>query len=173
MMRVEAFAALGGYREDVIAAEEDELCLRMRRTGWHIWRIDADMAVHDAAMMHFRQWWRRAYRCGYAYAQGAYLHGRATERHFVWESRRALIWGIWLPVACLLSGLVFGLWGLASLLIYPLQFVRQIMRNKGPPGQRVSLALFQVLAHFPEGLGQIKFLRDTLLGNRARLIEHK
>ena len=38
MMRVAALAAAGGYREDVIAAEEDELCVRLRNMKWRIWR---------------------------------------------------------------------------------------------------------------------------------------
>ena len=40
-------------------------------------------------------------------------------------------------------------------------------------GDRALLALFQVLARFPEGLGQIRFMRDRLLGRQARLIEYK
>jgi hypothetical protein len=58
-------------------------------------------------------------------------------------------------------------------LIYPLQVLRQTARNRGPLRHRALLALFQVLARFPESLGQIKFMRDRLLGRRARLIEYK
>ncbi len=63
--------------------------------------------------------------------------------------------------------------GLAAWLIYPLQMLRQTARNRGPLADRAMLALFQVLARFPEGWGQIKFLRDRLLGRQARLIEYK
>jgi GT2 family glycosyltransferase len=80
MMRVEALRAVGGYREDVIAGEEGELCFRLRSVGWRIWRLQADMALHDAAMTQFKQWWRRAVRGGYAFAQGAYLHGASKEK---------------------------------------------------------------------------------------------
>ena len=68
---------------------------------------------------------------------------------------------------------MFGPWGWAAWLIYPLQVLRQTMRNSGPLSDRALLALFQVLARFPEGWGQIKFLRDRLLGRQARLIEYK
>jgi hypothetical protein len=131
------------------------------------------MALHDAAMTRFSQWWRRATRAGYGFAQGAYLHGGPPERHWVWESRRAWLWGVWLPLACLLSGLLFGPWGWAAWLIYPLQVLRQTMRNPGPLADRATLAFFQVLARSPEGWGQIRFLRDRLLGRQARLIEYK
>jgi GT2 family glycosyltransferase len=173
MMRVDAFCAVGGYRDDVIAAEEDELCIRLRAEGWRIWGLDADMALHDASMMHFGQWWRRTLRSGYGFALGAYLHGASAEQHFVWESRRAWIWGIWLPLACLALGLMFGPWGWAAWLIYPLQISRQTVRNPGPMRDRALLALFQVLARFAEALGQIRFMRDRLVGRQAQLIEHK
>ena len=172
-MRVNAFEAMGGFREDLIAGEEPELCVRLRAAGWRIWRLDREMALHDAAMTRFGQWWRRALRGGYAVAQGAYLHGAAPERFGVWESRRAWLWGICLPLVCLAAGLAFGPWGWAGWVIYPLQIIRQSIRNRGPLGQRGLLALFQVLARFPEVLGQIKFMRDRLLGRASRLIEYK
>ncbi len=173
MMRANALEAQGGYREDLIAGEEPELCARLRAAGWRIWRLETDMTVHDAAMTSFGQWWRRTVRNGYAFAQGAHLHGATPERYWVWESRRAWLWGIWLPVACVMAGLVFGPWGWAAWLIFPLQFLRQTVRNFGPFGYRATLALFQVLARFPEGWGQVKFVRDHVLGRQMRLIEYK
>jgi glycosyltransferase involved in cell wall biosynthesis len=173
MMRVSALEAVGGFRGDLIAGEEPELCVRLRAAGWRVWRLDGDMAFHDAAMTRLDQWWRRSLRGGYAFAQGAYLHGAWPERHFVWESRRAWLWGVWLPLACLAAGLMFYPWGWAAWLIYPLQVLRQTVRNRGPLGRRAKLALFQVLARFPEGLGQIKFTRDRLIGRQAPLIEYK
>ena len=173
LMRIDAFERVGGYRADLIAGEEPELCVRLRAAGWHVWRLDADMTLHDAAMTNFGQWWRRALRAGYASAQGAYLHGAPPERHGVWESRRAWLWGMWLPLACLASGVVLGPWGWAAWLVYPAQVLRQALRNRGTPRDRALLALFQVLSRFPEFFGQIRFLRDRLLGRSAHLIEYK
>jgi GT2 family glycosyltransferase len=173
MMRTAALEAVGGFRDDLIAGEEPELCVRLRGAGWHVWRLETDMAVHDAGMTRLGQWWRRMQRSGYAFAQGAYLHGAFPESHWVWESRRAWIWGLCLPVACLAAGLFFGPWGWVAWLIYPLQFLRQTLRNSGSLGNRMLLALFQLLSRFPEAWGQLKFLRDRLLGRQARLIEYK
>ena len=108
LMRADAFEQVSGYREDMIAGEEPEMCLRLRRAGWQIWRLDAEMTRHDAAILHFSQWWRRHVRSGYAFAQGAYLHGRTAEHHWVWETLRALIWGVILPVLVLLAVALFG-----------------------------------------------------------------
>jgi hypothetical protein len=46
--------------------------------------------------------------------------GAAPERMCVWESRRAWIWGIWMPLACPAAVAYFGAPGLALLLVYPL-----------------------------------------------------
>lgn len=173
MMRTKAFQAVGGFRADLIAGEEPELCVRLRAARWRIWRLETEMAWHDAGMTRFAQWWRRSSRAGYAFAQGAYLHGASPERHKVWESRRAWLWGLWLPLICLVAGLAFGPWGWATWLIYPLQMLRQTMRNAGSWRERGMLALFQVLARFPETWGQVQFLRDRVFGRQPQLIEYK
>jgi GT2 family glycosyltransferase len=173
MMRVDALLAVRGFRDDLIAGEEPELCVRLRTAGWRIYRLDSEMTLHDAAMTRIDQWWRRTVRAGYAFAQGAHLHGAPPERFWVWESRRAWLWAALVPIACLIAGSAFSPWGWAAWLIYPLQMVRQTVRNSGRPQQRVLLALFQVMARFPELWGQVKFMRDNLLGRRAALIEYK
>lgn len=172
MIRAAALKSVGGYREDVIAAEEDELCVRLRRANWRIWRLADEMALHDAAMLHFRQWWRRAQRAGYAFAQGAHLHGALPERHFVREARRAAAWGLLLPPAALVATIALP-FGWITWLIYPMQLVRLIVNNTGTLADRVRLGFFQLLARFPEGLGLAMFWRDRLLDRRPRPIEHK
>jgi GT2 family glycosyltransferase len=173
MIRVDALKAVGGYRDELIAGEEPELCVRLRAAGWRIWRLDREMTLHDAVMTRFDQWWRRAVRSGYAYAQAASLHGASSERPYVWETRRARLWGILLPLAFLLALPLFGPWAWVFWLIYPVQFLRQTMRNTGPLGDRALLAGFQVLSRFAEGVGQIRFMCDRLFRRRARLIEYK
>lgn len=119
LMRADAFAAVGGFRPDLIAGEEPELCVRLRANGWKIWRLAAEMTLHDAGMTRFSQWWRRSLRAGHAYAEGAYLHGQPPERHWLRESRRAWLWGLGIPLVIALACLLLGGWGLLLLLIYP------------------------------------------------------
>jgi GT2 family glycosyltransferase len=173
LIRADALQQVGGYRADVIAGEEPELCVRLRAAGWRIWRLGHEMTLHDAAMTRFGQWWRRALRSGYAYALGAHLHGAPPERHCVWPSRRAWLLGLVLPLACLAIGFVFHPWGWLIWLIYPLHILQKIWFLRGSLGDRALLASYYVLARFPEGLGQLKFLRDRLLGRQPRLIEYK
>ncbi len=81
LMRLAAFRAAGGFRDELIAGEEPELCVRLRRAGWKVHRIAGEMVLHDAAMTRFAQWWRRTTRSGHAFAEGAWLHGLQPERH--------------------------------------------------------------------------------------------
>jgi len=173
MIRRAAFEAVGGYRGDMIAGEEPELAVRLRAAGWHIWRLEREMTIHDAEMLRFGQWWRRSLRGGYAYALGVHLHGSSPERHKVRESRRAWFWGFLLPIGCILAEFCFGFVGALLWLVYPFQIVRLTLSRTGPLGDRLTLAFFQTLAKFPEALGQINFRLDRILGRHRRLIEYK
>lgn len=173
MIRSSALRDVGGYRDDLIAGEEPELSVRLRAAGWRIWRLRSEMILHDAAMTRFGQWWRRAVRAGYAFAQGAHLHGAPPEHHWVWESRRAWLWGVWLPLCCLVISVTWAPWGLATWLVYPVQMLRQIVRNSGTLNDRAKLAFFQVLARFPEAEGQFQFLWHRVRGVRSGLVYDK
>ncbi|MBM3111233.1 glycosyltransferase [Pseudomonas sp. P66] len=173
LMRADAFAAMGGYRPDLIAGEEPELCVRLRANGWKIWRLAAEMTLHDAAMTRFSQWWRRSMRTGYAFAEGTFLHGAAPELHWQRESRRAWIWGLGVPLAIILASVLLGGWGLLLLLIYPLQAVRLARRGSRSARENWLQAVFLVLGKFPEVLGQLKFLLNRYSSAKPALIEYK
>ncbi len=172
-MRVDAFMAVSGFRPDLIAGEEPEMCVRLRARGWKIWRLAEEMTLHDAAITRFGQWWRRSLRAGYAYAEGAYLHGATPERHWLRESRRAWLWGLNLPLAILVVSLVSGGWGLWLLLIYPLQVVRLARRGTRSARENWWQAIFLVLGKFPEMLGQARFLLNRRAAGKPMLIEYK
>lgn len=168
MMRMKAFEEIGGFNSALIAGEEPELCLRLQRAGWQIWRLDAEMARHDAAMFRFSQWWRRARRAGYSYALGAALHGGASERHNILPTRRALIWGLTLPLAAVLAAVLVHPWFLALLLAWPLQVAR-LWKRDGDPVK----ALFLTLSKIPEALGVVEYWLKWFSGRNGRLIEYK
>jgi GT2 family glycosyltransferase len=173
MIRAASLAEVGGYRADLIAGEEPELCVRLRGKGWRIVSLDRPMTLHDAAITRFGQWWRRTLRAGYAFAQGAYLHGSPPERHWVAETRRALVWGAAIPLAVLLSALVFGAPVLLLLLVYPAQVVRLYLKRRGTMPIPLAASVLHVLGRFPEALGALRFAADLVTGRAARLIEYK
>jgi glycosyltransferase involved in cell wall biosynthesis len=173
MMRVIAVQEVGGYRPDIIAGEEPELCLRLRERGWKVFCIDHPMTLHDAAMTRFGQWWRRSMRAGYSFILGSHLHGRAPEYHRVAETRRAWLWGVGIPLAIAAAALLFGSSALVLLLIYPIQVLRLYFKRRGKTPMPFTTSFFHVLGRFPEAMGQLKFLVDRTLGRQAALIEYK
>jgi GT2 family glycosyltransferase len=173
LLRAEAFAAVGGYRGDLIAGEEPELCVRLRATGWKVWRIGHDMTWHDAAMTRWSQWWKRNMRSGHAFAEGAWLHGSPPERHFVAETRRAVVWGGVLPLLLLIATAVRPelsvLWA-----IYPLQWLRigWKLKGQGQPLPWTQSAYF-LLGRFAEVAGVARFWWGHSLQRRSAIIEYK
>jgi GT2 family glycosyltransferase len=160
MMRVRAFSEVGGFDSALIAGEEPELSLRLRRRGWRILRVDADMVRHDAAMTRFAQWWRRTLRGGLAFAHGAALHGSAPERHWARQRRSILWWGAALPAAVLLSAWPTGGLSLLLLAAYPALAARiyaRSVRSGLSPRDAGLRAAFLVLGKFPEALGMARF----------------
>jgi GT2 family glycosyltransferase len=177
LMRVAAIREVGGYNESLIAGEEPEMCVRLRQQGWKIQRIDADMTIHDAAMLKFSQWWKRTTRAGWAIAAGVALHGAPPERYQVKEMLSRWIWGLVVPIVA-----IGGAWitsGLSLLLLfgYPLQLwkVYQYRRKlfNDPPAYARLYACFCVLGKFPEMLGQAKYWLIRWQGQQATLIEYK
>ena len=163
LMRLHALRTVGGYRAEMIAGEEPELCQRLRRAGWQIWRLDTEMTWHDAQITRFGQWWRRSLRAGHAFAEGAALHGAGPDRHWVAETRRALLWGALLPAMIVLLALLMPWAALILALLYPVQLLRLIRRGG------TAWAVFTLLGKFPEALGVVKYhmLRD------GRIIEYR
>lgn len=175
LMRLAALEAAGGYDDRMIAGEEPELCLRLRRLGWRIHQLARPMTLHDAAMTRFSQWWLRSVRAGYAFGLGAAMHGRGPERHWVAEQRRGLLWGLWLPLALVVASLLMRTPAplLAGFALYILQWLRLWRRQPSGMQRPGAQALLTVLGKFAEATGQVKLRWHRLTGAQARLIEYK
>jgi GT2 family glycosyltransferase len=176
MMRAAAFGAIGGFDPIVIAGEEPELCARLRGNGWKIVRLDADMTLHDAAMMHFGQWWRRCLRAGYAQAQAAALHGASRRTHWGKSVWSAWFWGLAIPIAILVLLPVTHGRSAMALLVYPLLAIRianRAHRRELSGGDRWLYAGACVIGKLPEMLGQVKFLLSRVSGRPSAIIEYK
>lgn len=176
MMRVKAFRQVGGFNPTLIAGEEPELCVRLRQNGWKIFRLDAEMTLHDAQMTRMGQWWKRATRAGHAYAEGSWLHGGEPERHWVKETRSIWLWGLFIPLLALgTAWLTHGL-SLLLLLVYPLQFIRTFLslRRQNLSSKNAALyALSCTVGKFAQVEGALSFLRTRLKGSQSTLIEYK
>jgi GT2 family glycosyltransferase len=172
LVRAGAFEAAGGFRPQLIAGEEPELCLRLRERGWKIWRLDVEMTRHDAAMMRFGQWWSRAVRFGYGTTEVAVLHWHSPLAAWKTQLARAVFWGGMLPALIGLAALAQHL-ALFAAVIYPIQVLRLAI-TRGPISSKSwTYAFFVTLAKFPEFQGVLKFCWYKLRRQSSVLIEYK
>ena len=167
LVRRETLTTTGGFDESLIAGEDPELSYRIRHAGWQILRIDAPMTLHDINMSSLRQYCRRAYRSGYAYAEiGLRLIGQPEK---MWLRELVRICGrACLPPALLVVGLLAGQPAagllLATLvLLLPFARVHSFMTN-------FSLSLPEALAYaahasmviYPQLFGALRYLAGKL-----------
>lgn len=169
--RVEAFRMAGGFDPMMMAGEEPELCMRLRREGFRVERLDHPMTLHDAAIHTFDAWWKRAVRSGYAYTLGALKHGR--QGYNVREVLRSLLWGAGLPVLAVVL-LIGGLWwlSLAVLALYPLKWLRMrraVAFRTDKPGK---YAYYLMLTNVAEVRGIVRALIETVKQERS-ILEYK
>ena len=167
MMRVSAFKQVNGYLPTLAAGEEPEMCVRLRQKGWKIWHLHQAMMLHDANMTSFKQWWKRTARGGYAFAEGAFLHGSPPEFHWVAESKRAWLWGGGIPLIIVIFFILKPVWGLLLTFVYPLQMLKLMIKSKLPFKVALAQAFFLVIGKFAELLGQLKFLLQKYRNKKA------
>ena len=168
MVRVTGFRKAGGFDPTVIAAEDDEFCLRLARAGWKLERLPVEMTLHDAAMTRFGQWWRRAMRAGHGFAQV----GRMHPPHFRRERLRVWAYGLVLPLLFLLGLFTSGWISLAVLGLYALSFWKTWRGLAGQPMALKQAALL-TLAKIPNLLGMLTYYRRRRTGDDMRIIEYK
>ncbi|KNG93537.1 glycosyltransferase [Pseudaestuariivita atlantica] len=171
MVRVAAYEEAGGWRADVIAAEDDEFCQRLRKAGWRLERLPVEMTRHDAAMTRFGQWWRRAVRSGHGFAQVGDIHPEFFRR----ERKRVWVYGLVLPVIAVI-GLAWSGWlVLLALAGYAYNYARtfQGLRRDLPTRQAAHHALFITLSKIPNMIGMATYLQRKRQGAAMEIIEYK
>jgi glycosyltransferase involved in cell wall biosynthesis len=176
LMRAGPLFDVGGYNPELIAGEEPDLCLRLRQRGFRIFRMNAEMTLHDANITRFGQWWKRSVRSGHAYAEGFTRHQHESGHYYARQVRSNLIWGAMVPILAL--GLLLPSYGWSGILLfaYPALELRILMssRRRGLSiGESGLYALFCVVGKFPSAYGQIRYWIRRVVGKRSVLIEYK
>jgi serine acetyltransferase/glycosyltransferase involved in cell wall biosynthesis len=188
LMRAEVFKQTGGFNEKLIAGEEPELCLRIRKNNWKILRLDAEMTLHDANILHFREWWKRNVRGGYGAKDvvmrlaGSYP---ADEIPFHHMTKSAVSWTRnWLVFALLLIGLGWFIYGLIGAAIgavaalglqglQALRIARGIRDRATSTIDAVTYGCYTMLGKWAQALGQQKYNKDRRANKEAAIIEYK
>jgi len=175
MIRTDAFLEVGGFNPAVIAGEDDDLCLRLRSQGWKVVKLPDVMALHDAAMTSFIQWWRRSIRSGHCFAQGAAIHGHSAERYWMRERRSTFVWGGLVPLATACMVYVAGLPGLLLLGAYAAlgakMFIR--LRSRYRPSDAALYSAACIIGKLPNFIGALMYYWNCIFRRQPRLIEYK
>ena len=181
LVRREALEAVDGFDASLIAGEEPELCRRLRGHGWMIEHIDAPMTGHDLAMTQWRQYWRRAFRAGHAYAEVSARY-RASGDPFWSDVVRAnqihgaLVLG--LPLLALVAALVLGAWwplavAALALAALALRTAARVGWKSRDPVTRLLYGIHSHLQQVPILCGQLSYRLDRRHGRQRALIEYK
>lgn len=175
MIRKSVFGEIGGFNPDVVSGEEPELCYRLRKKGWTIYRLDQLMGLHDSAMTKFSQWWNRSVRSGHGFAQGYALHKTGAE-YSIQDSLRIWFWALIFPGLVLLLVMLFGPLWLFLFITYPVQIIRIAKNINGKLANwkhSFCYAYFNVIAKWPQLYGQLIFLTKIIFRKRLTIIEYK
>ena len=103
-------------------------------------------------------------------AEGAFLHGKASEFQWVAESKRTWLWSAIIPLMVLLAFLIKPMCGLLLLLLYPLQLLRLMLNTRLPIKMAFYQALFLIVGKFAEMAGQLKFLIRRLKRSKDKTV---
>jgi GT2 family glycosyltransferase len=160
-MRVDALQEVGSFRAEMVAGEEPELCFRLRQAGWEIWRIDAKMTEHDAKISSFGQWWRRAARGGFGYAQAWHATRVSSTPLYGRQIASVLFWILFVPATVGIGALLTRTWWI--LLLLPLAYALQVLRIASTRsrartlGYRLKSAVVTMITKFAELKGIATF----------------
>jgi len=181
LMRRTVLQQVGGFDASLIAGEEPELCARLRGAGYQILHIDAPMTGHDLAITRFSQYWKRAVRAGYAYAQLAQRTRNYAQPMWNAEVSRnavrvAALSGvlIFLPLCALFNRNWIPL--ALALLLTSVLVVRSARRASWKSTDSFTLLCYGMHSHFqqfPILAGQLAFRRDMAFAHHRDLIEYK
>lgn len=184
MIRLDTLRRTGGFNEGMIAGEEAELGLRIRRLGLRLVQLGDPMTLHDMGMTRFRQWWRRAIRTGHAYAESAWSTRGSGHRHHVRDCLRAIGWTIVWPAllaSAIVSAALLGMWWWCApiaVLALPLTNIARTAarrhRGFGTTWRHAWLyAAFCLLSKPAHLQGMATFAWSRVRGRRTGLIEYR
>jgi hypothetical protein len=157
------------------------MCQRIRSRGYTILHIDKPMTGHDLAMTRWSQYWRRALRAGYAYAEISERFTASGLQLWRTESRRNLVNGVLLLAAT--GGGLLGALALrsfiplalvaVSILLLGLRTERRVRWKSPDFSTRLLYGLHSHLQQIPILFGQFRYWRDRRKGRVGSLIDYK
>ncbi len=175
-VKVEVFQKIDGFDETIIAAEDDDFCLRAKNAGYKTYRLDAAMSMHDANIKHIFQWYQRAKRGGHGYANIYHLYGQAPLKYFQRQIKSVLFWGFLIPLVFLIC-LFFAPWMAVLILCIYVAFIAKTVLRRWMGGTPFKTSMYYGILIFtgkiPEFMGVVQYCKNHLLSRKHQLIEYK
>lgn len=159
----------GGYDENLVAGEDPDLSYRIRRDGRVIYRIKEDMTTHDLNMTKFRQYIKRAFRTGHAYAEIGLRYSGNKEKMWLRELFRICV-GVCTPWLILALSAAFGnfCFGLIPALLIALRPLWKTFRFKKElnlTGLKAFLYAFHLcFVVYPQFAGAMRYIYTMIFG---------
>ncbi|HEY1851275.1 MAG TPA: glycosyltransferase [Candidatus Binataceae bacterium] len=181
LVRRRVLEQVGGYDERLIAGEEPEMCRRIRGLGYKILHVDRAMTSHDLGIKRFSQYWRRAVRTGYAYAEVSKRYSGTEFPLWTHEAHQNVIHGgvmLAIAISAVMLSLARGslLPLLAAVAAVAMLALRTAWRFRWKSSNLSTSLLYGLHSHLqqiPVLFGQIKYRRDQQRGIGGQLIEYK
>jgi glycosyltransferase involved in cell wall biosynthesis len=181
LFRRATLEATGGFDETLIAGEEPELCRRIIGLGQRILHVDRAMTGHDLAITRFSQYWRRATRAGYAYAEVSHRFAATGDPFWSAEAKRNRERALALILLCgagtiasIASGSPWPL--LVTTLAFSGLAVRTSWKARWKTDNALTLLLYgfhSQLQQIPIYAGQMRYRSNERQGRHASLVEYK
>lgn len=170
LVRAAAVRAAGGWSAATINAEDIDLSYRVRLHGGSIVRLADEMTLHDVRMTRFSEYWRRAVRAGYGYAEVGLRYARGPGRALLRRLASAFLYVVMLPLL-LIAGLT-GHSAFAAVAAFLYGRVVWVMaracRRKGATWRTALAYAFLNLACKAASLvGALRYFADRLSGRRV------
>jgi glycosyltransferase involved in cell wall biosynthesis len=175
LARVKGFQQVNGFNPSIIAGEEPELCYRLLKKGWIIFRLNHPMTLHDAAIKHFSQWFKRTVRSGHAYIHRFVIHAHDMKGYCLGKVVKTWFWALLYPLVIFILTFFYSPFFLLLGIAYVIQFLKISIYSHGKHDclyHTFIYAFFTVLAKWPEFFGQLVFLKRKLLNKDFSIIEY-
>lgn len=173
LVKREALEKTYGFDESLVAGEDPDLSYRIRLKGYRILRLDAPMTTHDINMSSPRQYWKRAYRSGYAYAQIGMRYMRWVEKMWLRELIR-IVGNVCLQFSILILGSSLGYFK-PALAVTALIFLRPVFRLakiRAAFGESFFIsmlyAMHSAVVIYPQFCGVVRYLLGRITGRPLR-----
>jgi cellulose synthase/poly-beta-1,6-N-acetylglucosamine synthase-like glycosyltransferase len=163
MVRLRPLVEAGGWSSETINAEDIDASLRLRERGFDIVRLATPMTLHDARMNHFSEYFRRAVRAGYGYAEVGLRYRRGPGRFLIRRALSSLFYAGVLPVTLLVLLALRPVYALIPLLLLLRVIVvttRSARRRGAGLSTAVTYALFNLICKVGALWGSLRFVLD-------------